>query len=87
MPSSEIPDQLHEKLSLSPLGWEAIVRLDWELDKDVPDDKCIIALDLIWRKYGFLFLEKAQVRFKSANASITQQAEVNGLGGSSPKLE
>ena len=32
----EIPDQLHEKLSLGLLGWEAIVCLDWELDKDVP---------------------------------------------------
>ena len=49
LPRSEIPDQLYEKLSLGLLGWEAIVRLDGELDKDVPDDKCIIALDLIWR--------------------------------------
>ena len=33
---SEIPDQLQEKLSLGLLGREAIVRLDGELDKDVP---------------------------------------------------
>ena len=33
---SQIPDQLHEKLSLGLLGRVAIVRLDWELDEGVP---------------------------------------------------
>ena len=33
---SEIPDQLHKKLSLGLLGGVTIVRLDWELDEGVP---------------------------------------------------
>ena len=36
LPRTEIPDQLHKKLSLGLLGGVAIVRLDWELDKGVP---------------------------------------------------
>ena len=37
MSCQEIPDQLQEKLSLGLLGWETVVRLDWELDKGVPE--------------------------------------------------
>ena len=37
MSCQEIPDQLQEKLSLGLLGWETVVRLDWELDQSVPE--------------------------------------------------
>ena len=37
MSCQEIPDQLQEKLRLRLLGWETVVRLNWELDKGVPE--------------------------------------------------